>query len=131
MDRQKVQKIRMSLAEAIAGVGGEYDINIKVGNISFNNSGFTAKVIGEETDNNGMSKKVIEDWQMAVKLELVENHWFNKIFLKTVHDIGRNVKVIGYDFKKRKYPLIVQTVKGNVKYKMSVRDFKHFYKEAV
>ena len=128
MDSKTIKQVRISLAEAIAVVGDEFDISVKVGNISYNSEGFTAKVIGEETDNNGVSQKVIKDWQMAVKLKLVENRWFNRMFSKS-GETGRRVSVIGYDFNKRKYPLILQTIGGSAKYKMAVSDFKLFYKE--
>jgi len=132
MQKATVQQIRMSLAEAISGIGGEYNINIKVGSITYSDTGFTAKVIGEETDNNGVSKQTVRDWQMAVKLELVQNDWFGRVFYRSGlrnGGVGKRVNVVGYDFNKRKYPLILQIVGGGVKYKMSVLDFKNLYSE--
>ncbi len=128
MQKETVQQIRMSLAQAIAGVGAKYDINIKVGNITYSDTGFTAKVIGEETDDNGVSQQTLRDWKMAVKLDLVEDRWFDRVFCRE-GGLGKRCSVIGYDFKKRKYPLLLQMVGGGVKYKMNVSDFKHFYTE--
>ncbi len=121
MNRNRVKQIRSAMNEALINVAKTHNISLIVTNITFSDVGFKASVVAETLNENGTSEKVLKDWEQAVSMKFVDKEWLGQTFVSG----SRRCEVVGYDFDKRKYPLILQS--GTVRYKMAVHDFKRCY----
>ncbi len=110
MDRQTVKLLRVEIEQALELVRAKHsDMHLGVGSITFTDIGFRGTLICEEQNSDGVSKKFTEDWAKAVSLGYVQQEWLGVETLSRRD--GKTMKVIGYDFKKRKNNIILQDVK--------------------
>jgi len=82
--------IRSDIQKALDEIGAKYDINIKLGDISYTNSTFTSKI-------NAATKSVTEDGQEIIgnpkwKRDFIRNH--SLIGLKE-SDFGKTINILG------------------------------------
>ncbi len=107
MDRTRLKMLRVDIDNALAKIGKEYSIDIKMGNARFTDTGFTTKVTGEEISPQGVNKAKQADWDLAVKLGAVKSEWMGMY-------ISGGYMITGYDHNKRSRNIILY--KGGKEY---------------
>ena len=107
MDRTRLKMLRVDIDKALAVIGAEYSIDIKMGNARFTDTGFTTKVTGEEISPQGVNKAREADWVLGVKLGMVKADWLGKV-------IAGGYKITGCDHSKRSRNIIL--TKGGKEY---------------
>jgi hypothetical protein len=122
MDGKKVKAMRVAINEALALVAeGVGDITLKLGNVTFSDSGFKGSILCEETTLDGVNKKYESDWKQAVSLGIVKEYWLGVI----TESRSGSVKVIGYDFNRPKNCIILKGVNNGKIYLTTMRHFNH------
>lgn len=95
-----IKVVREAMQKALALVGKEFDMEIKVGNITYDENTFTAKVNGSSIKEDGT---VVSKYSQDFKLYCPEKaDWLGKMIIMN----GEPVKLIGYNSKARKYYII-------------------------
>jgi hypothetical protein len=124
MDTTKLKHLRKQIQGALDDIADVEKLKLRLGNISYSDVGFTARITAEELDSDGGSKKDQKEWDDAVRYGFVKSEWMNKI----VMDFNRKrYTVVGYNFKKRKYPVIIESLENGKRYIISVERLKREY----
>ncbi len=106
MDRDKAKTVRVELNKALSEVAEKFNLTMRIGNITFNENGFTSKITADELTSEGKNAKQHADWLKASELGLVKREWLGRL-------VG-GYEIIGYDFKKRTRNIIYS--KGGKQY---------------
>lgn len=104
-EKQNLKEICVAMDAALAQVAAKFDITLKVGNISFTDTNFTAKVEASVKSENGVVlTPEFVGLQNYGKMLISEKLDINKIYF-----IGdRKIKFVG--FKRGRMPVIYQEI---------------------
>jgi hypothetical protein len=121
MDKAKCARMRMAISEALVKVALEHGDTIKVGNISYSETGLRAIVHLDEISESGLPAKYKKDWDDAVSAGLVLGEHFG------VETMTRGVrfKVVGYDWKRPKNCIKLERQDNGKIYMATMRHFSN------
>lgn len=122
MNRQKVKQLRNEMDKVLAELGEKHGLGIKVGNISFDDRGFTAKVEAIEADN-PQDQESIDRARFERDVKAVyglEKDDFHREFNYN----GTTFKIVGVKPRSTKYPVIGENANGT-RYKFILRAVKN------
>jgi len=126
MDRAICKQVRMAMAEALAKVAKDFDVDVKVGHMTFNGTSLRATVHVDEHGDGGLPAKYKADWDEAEGMNIVKKEWFGV----ETFDNGRKFnsvrfKVVGYDFNKPKNCIVLQRQDNGKIYLTGMRHFNN------
>ncbi len=120
MNKQKVKEMRVEINKALEVVRKLHpDMDLQLGSIRFTGTGFKAQVVCEEVNADGVSAKYANDWEEAVRLDLVKAEHLGVI----TEDRGQRYKVIGYDFAKIRNCIVLEQMSSG---KIYITSHTHF-----
>ena len=94
MERETLKRIRVDINKALEAVEEKYDITLEFRGITFDTTGFSTKLTGTQKTKDGRNARQLQDWDRAVKLEIVEPEWMGLV-------LEDGYKITGYDPKKQ------------------------------
>jgi hypothetical protein len=115
MNRTILKDIRADLTKALGEVQEKYNIELKLGSMTYSSVGFTVRLTASEKTSTGNNARYEKDWKQAVALGIVEDAWLGKV-------TSDGYKVIGFNFKKRKNGMIL--TKSGKEYVTTPEDIK-------
>jgi hypothetical protein len=121
MNKAKCARMRMAIAEALARVALEHGDTVKVGNISYSETGLRATVHVDEISENGLPAKYKKDWDDAVRAGYVLDEHFG---VETM-TLGVRYKVVGYDWNKPKNCIKLERQDNGKIYMTTMRHFNN------
>lgn len=115
MDRKKLNAIKDRMLELLEPIKEEYAVTIEYAGGNFSDTEFTAKI---NMRDEGAKSELAKQYEAMMKW----NNWRELGETVTFRSGKKTVtaKILGYDYKKRKYPIIVQAPNGD-KYKLPER----------
>lgn len=114
MEKKDLEGIRWHLEQALADIGFEYGIELKLGTMRHDNFSFTATLKGRKTEVNGKSGEQLEFEKYCGKFS-VPAEYYGKEFAKD----GKTMRVVGINQRAKKFPVIIQNTETQEKYRMT------------
>jgi len=112
LNKDKLNEIRTKVNDALKPIGNELDIKISLGNITFDDFNATCK----------LKIEVVNDGQIMTK-EYTDLLWFadmRDLDIDKAYKLNnRSVKITGYSWKSRKYPVVVTDLNTEKQFKVS------------
>jgi len=111
MNNENFAEFRKDFKDAVEYLERKWAIDISIGNISYSQSSFTTKMQVINGLKEDFDRQEFEKYATRYGLKPTDFH-------REVKDTnGNDVKIIGISPKSRKYPIIVERLSDNKKYK--------------
>jgi len=124
--RKNLKEIRADIDEALVGVGEKYGIELSAKNASFTPNTCTFKLeLGVVGSDGVTSSKEAESYKVNAGLFGLDPNWLGETFTAN----GKTFKVIGLNTRAKKYPVVVQEVGSDGRYKFSAEGVVRAFRE--
>lgn len=120
MDLNKCREMRKRIDSALADIACSETFTLKLGRITFSGDGFRSTIVAEEVSDGELPTRYKTDWNEAVEAGAVKAEHFGVI---TTDRNGKQFEVVGFDWKKRKYNILLQGVIDGKIYKTTISHF--------
>jgi hypothetical protein len=112
-----IDKVEEDIEDALRSIGEKYDINIeRTGRITYTNQSFTMKL--EATLKGGHSMEE-DEYNYRQSIHSLPD-------LHSVVDIaGRRLKMLGFNRRAKKYPVVCEDINNGKKYKLTIDQAKN------
>lgn len=115
ISKDEVILFRKKMEEAMAKIGEEMGLQLKLGNISYSDLSFSASVKGDKIQSGGKSVE-----QLKFNSECLYYGLFTEDFGKEFKYAGQHYKLVSINNRAKTYPLICENIKDGKKYKMAL-----------
>jgi hypothetical protein len=122
--KDNLKLIREALNQALISVSTKFDIDLKVGAITFTQDSFTAKLIANiKKSSEEKESECLEEWNQYAELIGLKKEHYGKSFTAQ----GKTFTITGLKLQNRKMPVLASDTNGK-KYKLSVETIQNYLK---
>ena len=114
-DKENLGEMREAINKALSSVTSDYNVELKIGNISYQESGFTTKLSVNLVVDGEVQTKEKRDFENLAELSGCKfplGYKFN--------NCGTDFIVTGFSSRSRKYPVLAKNLDDNKTYKYKI-----------